>query len=567
MTSNNTYLTPTTHYCDLSSYKVDRIYPMRHPLSTVNRPAANSSNQLSILSPPISPSGKIYKHPLNVTSDPVSRVPTPTPCTINNSNVNSNKNLLLVKNSIYSNPAADHCTHINSCNSDALNSRFPHNFPPMKSFDSFVYKPAPGTTENKFRELVEEKRRLDQSPIHPPFADYNTQNFVDSDSASSSSLPMTSCAWDQCRTNKHYMTTENANLHNYKRGIPVHDPYSLAVHSISNTHSHCKSQSVPSTPKHSSRARLSRYEHDDLMTTRSALKSNPTRVMKEFVATTSNTPSRGLRHNDAGLATLGAAVLAIVKQTPTSPLPPIRSIHGTSSTVQLPPISSLSSPHASSIASSATTTPPIQYTTVIPCDHYSNVSTPLQSPRVGHSSLNNNNTPSASSNLRFVNSVQSIPTSLSSTPKKARKQGTFRKRVPPILSRVHDMEPSEVPDYTISAACLPLGKTLKAEWKGTPMDLTKDPNFHKLHPAEINLAATLRLSVDLYLDSKKRLFAEKVHRFKQGLPFRRTDSQKACRIDVNKASRLFVAYEKVGWLDDSNFEQYRNEPLSVTSRH
>lgn len=128
------------------------------------------------------------------------------------------------------------------------------------------------------------------------------------------------------------------------------------------------------------------------------------------------------------------------------------------------------------------------------------------------------------------------------------------------------MEPQDLPDYTISADLLPSGKVLRAEWKGTPMDLTKDPNYSKIHPAEVNLAATLRLSVELYLDSKKRLFAEKVHRFKQGLPFRRTDSQKACRIDVNKASRLFMAYEKVGWLDDSNFEKYKNESLSVTSR-
>ena len=49
----------------------------------------------------------------------------------------------------------------------------------------------------------------------------------------------------------------------------------------------------------------------------------------------------------------------------------------------------------------------------------------------------------------------------------------------------------------------------------------------------------------VYLDSKRRLFYEKVSRLRQGKGFRRTDAQKACRIDVNKASRLFAAFEKL----------------------
>lgn len=428
----------------------------------------------------------------------------------------------------------------------------------MKSIDPPVYKPAPGTTESKFKELVEEKRRLDKGPAEASFADYSTDNFADS--KSSSSLPMTSCAWDRCRA-KNYLSNENANLHNYKRGIPVHhDPYSLAVHSINNK---TKAQSAPSTPKRSLRARLSQFETEGVVT-RSALNAKPTKVTKESVATTSNTPSRAYQPHDScsGLAALGAAVLAITKQQQqqkqeegsSSPLPPIRSIHGFGSTT-LPSISSLSVSCTSQFNS--------------PGEYYSNVNTPIQSPRIGSSPLSVDNaaatatSSSTSSHLRFVNSVSSTP---KSTPKKIRKQGTPRKRTPPILSRVHDMEPQDLPDYTISADLLPSGKVLRAEWKGTPMDLTKDPNYSKIHPAEVNLAATLRLSVELYLDSKKRLFAEKVHRFKQGLPFRRTDSQKACRIDVNKASRLFMAYEKVGWLDDSNFEKYKNESLSVTSR-
>lgn len=42
----------------------------------------------------------------------------------------------------------------------------------------------------------------------------------------------------------------------------------------------------------------------------------------------------------------------------------------------------------------------------------------------------------------------------------------------------------------------------------------------------------------------------------KGVAVQRTDAQKACRIDVNKASRLFAAFEKVGWLQDKHFEKY-----------
>lgn len=116
----------------------------------------------------------------------------------------------------------------------------------------------------------------------------------------------------------------------------------------------------------------------------------------------------------------------------------------------------------------------------------------------------------------------------------------------------------KLPDYSPSLETLPAGnnKCMKVEWKGSPLNLSNDPLISELHPAELYLASILRLPCDLYLDSKRRLFLEKVCKFKKGLPFRRTDAQKACRIDVNKASRLFSAFEKVGWLKDGNFIKY-----------
>lgn len=114
-----------------------------------------------------------------------------------------------------------------------------------------------------------------------------------------------------------------------------------------------------------------------------------------------------------------------------------------------------------------------------------------------------------------------------------------------------------LPDYSPSVDTLPASnKCLSTEWKGQPMDLSEDPSQDKLHPAELVLASILRLPCNVYLDLKRRLFMEKVARLKKGLPFRRTDAQKACRIDVNKASRLFASFEKAGWLKDEHFERY-----------
>lgn len=126
---------------------------------------------------------------------------------------------------------------------------------------------------------------------------------------------------------------------------------------------------------------------------------------------------------------------------------------------------------------------------------------------------------------------------------------------PSVQPMVIDWE--SIPDYAPNVSLLPNNsRCLKVEWKGQPMSLSDDPLVDKLHPAEVTLASILRLPCNLYLDSKRRLFAEKVARLKKGLPFRRTDAQKSCRIDVNKASRLFAAFEKIGWLNDDKFEQY-----------
>ncbi|RWQ94833.1 putative SWIRM domain protein Fun19 [Paecilomyces variotii] len=100
-------------------------------------------------------------------------------------------------------------------------------------------------------------------------------------------------------------------------------------------------------------------------------------------------------------------------------------------------------------------------------------------------------------------------------------------------------------------------KALKADWKGQMLDLSNDPDRHALNPAEINLAATLRLSCATYLCSKRRIFEARVRALNIGKEFRKTDAQQACKIDVNKASKLWTAYDRVGWFKPEHFEKYR----------
>lgn len=107
-----------------------------------------------------------------------------------------------------------------------------------------------------------------------------------------------------------------------------------------------------------------------------------------------------------------------------------------------------------------------------------------------------------------------------------------------------------LPDYCPPISSLPnKANSLKVDWKGAPVDLSNDPNAHLLHPDELSLAANLRLDCATYLTSKRRIFIRRLECARIGKEFRKTDAQQACKIDVNKASKLWTAFEKVGWLD------------------
>jgi hypothetical protein len=112
-------------------------------------------------------------------------------------------------------------------------------------------------------------------------------------------------------------------------------------------------------------------------------------------------------------------------------------------------------------------------------------------------------------------------------------------------------------DYSPPTSSLPSkSNSLKVDWRGAPIDLSYDPHRHLLHPDEILLAANLRLDCATYLTSKRRIFKARIEALRIKKEFRKTDAQQACKIDVNKASKLWQAYEKVGWLNPKWVEQY-----------
>ncbi|MCJ1413648.1 hypothetical protein MMC19_007770 [Ptychographa xylographoides] len=129
----------------------------------------------------------------------------------------------------------------------------------------------------------------------------------------------------------------------------------------------------------------------------------------------------------------------------------------------------------------------------------------------------------------------------------------------PAAKRPEDVDYLSLPDFCPPTSTLPPNnpKSLKTDWaSNNPLDLSTDPDRHIMHDAELNLASTLRLTCATYLCSKRRIFEGRLHAYKVGKEFRKTDAQQACKIDVNKASKLWTAYEKVGWFSKGHFQKW-----------
>lgn len=145
------------------------------------------------------------------------------------------------------------------------------------------------------------------------------------------------------------------------------------------------------------------------------------------------------------------------------------------------------------------------------------------------------------------------PRLLRATPTPARETiqvGTPEPRIRTVAPNREDKDFEALEDLSPPVSSLPASpNSLKVDWKGNALDLSNDPHRHLLHPAELSLASGLRLDCATYLTSKRRIFLRRLECAKIGKEFRKTDAQQACKIDVNKASKLWQAYDSVGWLD------------------
>lgn len=126
-----------------------------------------------------------------------------------------------------------------------------------------------------------------------------------------------------------------------------------------------------------------------------------------------------------------------------------------------------------------------------------------------------------------------------------------------------DWDYHSLPDYSPPTSTLDGGNPkllFKLDWSpNNKLDLSSDPDRHLLHEAEIHLASALRLSCAKYLCAKRRMFKGRLQSLKMGREGWKTDAQKSCKISMNKASKMCLAYENVGWFKAEHFIQYINK--------
>ena len=120
-------------------------------------------------------------------------------------------------------------------------------------------------------------------------------------------------------------------------------------------------------------------------------------------------------------------------------------------------------------------------------------------------------------------------------------------------NKFDDVAYESIPDYSPPLSNLPEGNShiLQVSWRpGVLIDLSKDPDRHMLHDAERRVAATLHLSCAKYLCTKRRIFQARFEALLAGREFKNSAAIKACKISVNKASKLCNAFERIGWFDE-----------------
>ncbi|KAI7869893.1 hypothetical protein BDF14DRAFT_1777008 [Spinellus fusiger] len=89
---------------------------------------------------------------------------------------------------------------------------------------------------------------------------------------------------------------------------------------------------------------------------------------------------------------------------------------------------------------------------------------------------------------------------------------------------------------------------VKVAWKGAPLQINHQPYYSRLHPVEVRIASTLRLSPIQYIRCKRVLIRAAQEYSEKDTAFRKSDAQKLCRVDVNKTSALWTVFGQLGWM-------------------
>lgn len=84
---------------------------------------------------------------------------------------------------------------------------------------------------------------------------------------------------------------------------------------------------------------------------------------------------------------------------------------------------------------------------------------------------------------------------------------------------------------------------------GSPLKISHLPYYQELHPGEVNIASTLRLTPEQYLKCRRSLILAAQDFDKMNTTFRKSDAQKCVRIDVNKTSALWSVFSQLGWFN------------------
>ncbi|KAJ2079227.1 hypothetical protein H4R24_003921 [Coemansia sp. RSA 988] len=97
----------------------------------------------------------------------------------------------------------------------------------------------------------------------------------------------------------------------------------------------------------------------------------------------------------------------------------------------------------------------------------------------------------------------------------------------------------------------PSVSTCSVKWaKAAPMDVSEYPMAEHLALAERECCSILRLLPEQYLSIKQSLV--RAGRTMSPGSFKKRDAQKLCRVDVNKTSKVFEWFCKLGWIPQTS---------------